>query len=109
PPPYANAVVRGLESAGRLALRQVSVTRPLCVRLLPVLLSGTGDVGRPQRGWFALGAGVAQTVGPLPAVDCLVAGGAGRRTSNAGVAAQGRGAGLARRCHALQGASGHGR
>src|SRR5207342_1316660 len=104
-----SASVEGLESAAQLALRQRSVTRVIGVRLLPVLLSGTGYVGSSQRGRVALGAGVAQTVGPLPAVDCLVAGGDARRASNAGVAAQGCGTGLAHRCHALQGASGHGR
>jgi hypothetical protein len=35
-------------------------------------LGDTSHVGCTQRRWFALRAGVAQTAGPLPRVDCLV-------------------------------------
>src|SRR5207247_8724372 len=62
-----------LETEARGAQCRRSVTRVVSVRLLPVFLPRTGHVGGAQRHWFAFRAGMAQTAGEVPAVDCLAA------------------------------------
>src|SRR5690348_13737968 len=82
-----------------------SPASPACLCLLPVLLPGTGNVGRAQRDRFALRAGMAQTAGAVTRLDWVVAFRTLRSAPKANLAARRSRTSAYRRCDAVENTS----
>ena len=95
---------QGLEQKTGNKQCEQSVASPAGLCLLPVLLPGTGNVGRAQRDWFALRAGLAQTAGAVTRLDWVVAFRTLRSASKASLAPRRSGTSAYRGCNAMENA-----